>query len=208
MKTIIQILMGVMLSLGLPAQSESTAAKANALYRQGLLALEQGQTETARTCFEGVLSLQPSNANARYQLRKLSLTTDRMGAKRRELKMQAVKLPKVDFEDLTLREALDAINAVVEKQTEGKFSPNFVVEDPNSVFETRRFTLKLGQVPASVALKYALDSARATARYDEHAIVIKPLGAEGAEVPQEGGEGAPAIEEQQGGKRAADPFAR
>lgn len=200
--------MGALLALSswAPAQGESDAAKAAALYRQGLLAMQQGQTETARACFQGVLQLQPSNTSARYQLRQLGLLGDRMGAKRRELKLQSVKLPKVEYDDVTLAEALDAINAVVEKETDGKFSANFVIEDPEGVLEERRFSLKLGQVPATVALKYALDSGRATARYDEHAIVIKPLGAGGKGTPAQAEEGS--LLEKPTPKPAPDPFGR
>ena len=185
------------------AQGESKAAKANTLYRQGVLAMKQGQVETARTCFEGVLALQPNNIHAKYQLKQLSLQSPRLAAKRREKQMEAVHLPKVEFEELTLPEALEAINAVVMKQTKGKFVPNFIVEDPKDVFQSRTFTLKLGSVPASVALKYALENARATARYDEHAIVVRPLS---SGTPAPGGGDKPAKEPIP--SKSVDPFAR
>jgi hypothetical protein len=115
-------------------------------------------------------------------LKELSLQSNRFAAKRRELKMTEVKLPKVEFDEVSLAEALDAINALVGKETKGEYTPNFVVEDPQNVLEGRKFSLKLGAVPAAVALKYTLESTRATARYDEHAIVIRPLGG-GGEAP-------------------------
>ena len=87
------------------------------------------------------------------------------------------------------------------KQTDNKFSPNFVVQDPNNVLEARKFTLKLGNLPASVVLQYCLDSSRATARYDQHAIVIRPLGG-GKATPQGGEQAPPKIAP----KESDDPF--
>lgn len=155
---------------------ESPASRAAALYKQGMRAMEQGQVETAKACFYEVIRLQPRNMNARYQLKQLSLNSASLQAKKREAAMKSIKMPAVDFEDLSLGEALDVITAIVEKETEKKFSPNFVVQDPTDAFAKRPITLKLGGLPASQVLKYCLDSARATARYDAHAIVVRPLG--------------------------------
>ncbi len=176
MRNVILLTMGVLLAL-VPCASaqQSATAKANARYRQGLRAIDQGQVEIARECFREVLRLQPANPSARYQLKQLSLRKPRLLAKKRELKLKAVKIPAVDFDEMTLREALETLNALVEKQTKGKFVPNFIVQDPKGVLEDRKFSLKLGSVPASIVLQYALDNTRATARYDEHAIVIRPL---------------------------------
>ena len=205
MRKLILFSMGAFLALGpcaLARDTTSAVAKARDLYKQGLRAMELGQTETARACFRGVLQLQPSNVNARYQLKQLSLTSGSLAAKRREQALKAVRMPKVDFDDLTLPEALETISAVVEKETQNKFSPNFIVQDPTNAFETRKITLKLGGLPASQVLKYCLDSARATARYDAHAIVIRPLGVKKSAPATEGGEddSKPAPK--------GDPFAR
>jgi len=158
------------------AQDESPRASASEWYRQGIRAMERGDIETARQCFHEVLRLRPSNMNARYQLRQLTLRKGTLLAKRRESQLKAVTIPRVDFADLNLREALDALGTLVERETNGKFIPNFVVQDPAGVLDNRRFSLQLSQIPATVVLKYALENAHATARFDEHAIVVKPLG--------------------------------
>jgi len=207
MKKIVIMTIGAVLALGPCAVAQNSAAgKAAALYKQGLRAVEQGQVETARTCFEEVIRLQPRHINARYQLKQLSLTSGSLAATRRENSMKAVNLPAVDFEGLTLPEAVEAINALVEKETKKQFTPNFIVQDPTGAFATRKITLKLGGLPASQVLKYCLESARATARYDAHAIVIRPLGVE---------KGAPAVEgrdeqavKEPAGKGSRDPFVR
>ncbi|NIP93446.1 MAG: tetratricopeptide repeat protein [Akkermansiaceae bacterium] len=194
--------MGAFLALAPCALAqESTTARAKALYRQGLIAMEQGQIDTARTCFREVLRLQPRNVNASYQLKQLELRRKPLLAKKRQLQMKSVRIPSVDFDAVTLPDALDALNALVEKQTKGKFVPNFIIQDPEGILEKRRFSLKLGAVPASIVLQYALDNTRATARYDEHAIVVRPVGKSQAARGPEGG-----TPEKSGTGKSADPF--
>lgn len=168
--------MALLFSLASNVVGQTPAAKAATLYRQGLQAMEQGQAETARTCFQEVLRLQPNNANAKFQLKQLTLQAGSMAAKKRQTQMKEIRLPAIDFDELTLPEALDALDEMVLKQTEKKFAPNFVVQDPENVFGNRKFSLKLGNLPASVVLQYCLENARASARYDSHAIVVRPLG--------------------------------
>lgn len=201
MKKATSILIGTVLSLTpcLDAQSESTASKIKALYQQGLHAVDQGQMDIAKQCFQEVLRLQPSNANALYQLKALNAQGPRLLARKREQQMKAITIPAVDFEGVTLNEALDTLNALVKKHSNNKFIPNFVVQDPQGLFAGRTFDLKLGGVPASVILQYALDHARATARYDQHAIVIRPMGGAKGSVPSK--EITPPA-------RSRDPFAK
>jgi len=165
----------VALGAGVHGQDRSGPASADQWYRMGLRAMNEGQVETARECFTEVLRLRPGDMNARYQLRQLTLEMNSLLAKKRESQLAAITVPRVDFDQLNAREALGALGALVEKQTENKFAPNFVVQDPNGLLAERRFSLELTNVPATVVLKYILENARASARYDQHAIVVKPL---------------------------------
>ena len=176
MKSTTLKVVGVLMTLacGGLASAENTGTEADQWYRQGLRAMEEGRVQTARECFHATLRLRPNDMNARYQLKQLNLRKGSLLARKRELQLKAVTVPAVDFDQVNLAEALDALNAVVEKASKGKFVPNFIVQDPNGVLEERRFSLKLGQVPATVVLEYALENTGATARFDEHAIVVKP----------------------------------
>lgn len=162
---------------GLGQQDTSPAARADLLYRQGLAAVQKGDKETAQKAFEGALRINPGHANARYHLLQLRGTGERLAAKARQLKLQQVKLPVVNFDNVTLEEAVQAIDLLVRKETKETFAPNFVIQDSSGELAKRPITLQLRNVPAHVALKYTLDLARATVRYDEHAILIQPLGA-------------------------------
>lgn len=178
MRSFLQIMVVALLSCAQCAvgAEETRAQKIKTLYTQGLQAVKQGDVETARTCFKQVLRLNKQHVNARFQLKQLELNAPRLQARRRQLQLKAVTIPNVDFDGVTLSEALDTLAKLVEKQTNKKFSPNFVINDPNEVLDDRKFSLKLGALPASAVLDLALQNARATARYDQHAILIRPLG--------------------------------
>ena len=63
---------------------------------------------------------------------------------------------------------------LVEKASEDKVTPNFILQDPQGALSDVKITLVLKNTPAKAALKYILDMAGAKARHDEHAIVIMP----------------------------------
>ena len=166
----------LMAPLALGQKPPTPAARADLLYQQGLAAVQKGDKAGAQKAFENALRINPSHANARYHLLQLRGSGERMAAKARELKLQQVKLPEVNFSDVTLEEAVQAIDLLVRKETKEAFSPNFVIQDSSGELAKRPITLQLRNVPAHVALKYTLDLAQATVRYDEHAILIQPLG--------------------------------
>ena len=163
--------------------SEEVAAKVANLYKQGLTALEDGDGQLARECFTTVLRIQPSHGNARYQLLSMKKRGPQLAAQVRKKKLTQITVPKVDFDDVSVGEAIEALGVLVEKETEGKFAANFIVQDPRGVLEKRPISMKLGKVPASVVLDYILKMGDASARYDEHAIVIRPLGGAAAKAP-------------------------
>lgn len=176
MRNLILLTLGALLALSPCASAQRPASNVSTLYKQGLQAIKVGEAAVAQAKFEQVLRLQPNHPNAKFQLRQLKLGGGLLGAKKRELQLQKVKVPAVDFDQLTLREALGALNEMVLQQTEKKFAPNFVIRDPDGIFDTRRFSLKLGSLPASVVLKYCVENVGAKVRYDEHAILVSPVG--------------------------------
>ena len=168
--------------------------------------MKQGEVETAKQCFEAALRIQPSHAHARYQLKQLPHLRGSLLARKRELQLQKVTVPSVDFDEATLEEALESLSTLIAKETEEKFSPNFILQDPDEVLADRTFSLKLGKVPASQVLKYALESTGASARFEEHAIVIHPRGKSGKADGKAAGDAGKAAKPQE--KPAADPFGR
>ena len=178
MKRPILMVLGTSLALCAGAWADTATKEATTrvatLYQQGLEALKEGNADAARQCFTAVLHIQPSHGNARYQLLNLKNRGPKLAATVRKKKLTQVKVPKVDFDGVTVPDAIEALGILVEKETKGKFAPNFIVQDPGGAFGSRPITMKLGSVPANVVLDYVLRMGGATARYDEYAIVIRP----------------------------------
>ena len=168
----------VALSLSTSAMGDEfkeRAKKIGSLYKTGILAVEDGEIEAARAAFKEILTLDPNHGHARYQLGQLKQNFERVKMARRKALFKSTKLAKVDFHELTLKEALEALNYMSLEVTEKEFSPNFVVQDPKGVLKNVQINLTLNKVPLSAALKYTLEQAGAVARYDSHATIIRPV---------------------------------
>lgn len=171
----IRILAPLLLLSALPAVGEPV----DDLYRKGMLAAQEGDAETARSAFSEVLKLQPDHPYARYQLGQLEQSKDQLTATRRKKEIAAVTLPELDFHDAPFSDAIEVLGRMIEEESgaddTGKgLAPNFVVQDPTGALGKRPVSLQLKRIPASVALDYLLDQAGATARFEEHATVIRP----------------------------------
>jgi hypothetical protein len=161
MKTIRIALLGALLTTPLFAQA--TDQQIRAAY----------EVEIARNAFQAVLEMDPRHANARYQLGVLAQKGDQLNVRRRELALSKIMVPEVDFDGATVKDALDALAAIIERESGKKFAANFVVRDPSGSLAQREVTLKLRGVPANVVLKYICEQAGAISRIDEHVIVVQ-----------------------------------
>lgn len=168
------LLLGLVLLASAPVQADP----ADQAYAQGLAAMQQGDPAKARASFQKALALRLDHAYARYQLGRLKSQAGTLVAKKRARQLSAVVLPSIDFREVALSDALAALNQMVETQSGqngGKtFTPNFMVQDPSGKLKDREVTLTLKNVPAKSALDYILNACGAMARYDEHAIVVRP----------------------------------
>ena len=154
----------------LPVRADTAAD----LYKQGLSAVEEGNVRAAELAFKEVLRLQPGNANARYQLGELQRNQGSIAARARSRELEKYQLAQIDFSKTEVSEAIVALSMMIEKKSEGKFSPNFMIQDPGNKLANREVTLQVKNLPAKVALDMILAQAGASARYEQHAIIIRP----------------------------------
>lgn len=178
-RLVIHILpLAVATALASPTSAQTPAAspaqQAEALYRQGKAAENAGDPTAARQAYQKALQVNPHHANARYSLGQLKITSPAIAAKGREVEFGAVMVPEFKLDQATLRESLDALRLIVEKQSNGEVMPNFILQDPKNELGQATITLVLKNMPARGVLRYLLEQAGAKARYDEHAIVILP----------------------------------
>jgi tetratricopeptide (TPR) repeat protein len=158
----------------LPVSAETPAQRAELLYRQGQTAEQAGDPEAARKAYTEALHANPGHPHARYSLGQLKITAPALAAKGREAKFGSVIVPELKLDEAPLKDSLEALQVIVEKQSKEQVTPNFIVQDPKAALSTVKISLVLKNTPAKAVLQYILDQAGAKARHDEHAIVIAP----------------------------------
>lgn len=155
------------------------ADKADEFYRQGLAAAQQGDAAKARAFFNEALRHRPDHPYARFQLGRLKGADGTLAAKQRAAKLAAITV-SVNFQEAELSDALTALSALVEKKSaekvgeENAFTPNFMIQDTSGKLGKTEITIQLKGVPANRILEFMLEQAGGNARYDEHAIIIRP----------------------------------
>ena len=88
--------------------------------------------------------------------------------------LKQINIQAVDFYQLTIDEALEILTIKIEQQTDKKITPNFIIHDPEGAFKNRTVTMQLKNMPANTLLEYIANQARASIRYDRHAIILFP----------------------------------
>ncbi len=154
--------------------AETPAQLAQTLYQKGQTAEKAGDPVTAKDNYTQALKADPNNANARYSIGQLKLTSATLAAQGRETKFGAVMIPVFQLDGANLQEALVAFSLIIEKQSKDTITPNFVIEDPKGLLVSQKISLNLKNMPSKAVMKYLMDSANAKARYDEHAVVVSP----------------------------------
>jgi len=165
----------LILILALAASLPAHADKAAEIYKQGMIAVNEGNAAAAEAAFKEVLRLQPGNANARFQLSELKQNQGSLAARQREKKMGAYVIPQIDFDKVELAEAVAALAMMVEEQSKGEFAPNFMVQDPSSKLAGQTVTLQVKGVPAKAVLDMMLKQTGAVSKYEQHAVIIRPV---------------------------------
>jgi tetratricopeptide (TPR) repeat protein len=165
----------LILILALAASLPAHADKAAEIYKQGMIAVSEGNAKAAELAFKEVLRLQPGNANARYQLAELKQNQGSLAARQREKRMGEFVIPQVDFDKVELAEAVAALAIMVEEQSKGEFAPNFMVQDPSSKLAGQTVTLQIKGVPAKAVLDMMLKQVGAVRKYEQHAVIIRPV---------------------------------
>ena len=162
-------------SLAAIAATETPMQQAELLYREGQAAERAYDPAAAEKAYTSALKVYPNHANARYSLGQIKINGPALAAKGREQKFGAVMIPVYQLDGATLQESLDALAANVEKESNKEVTPNFVLDDPKGELAGKKISLDLKNMPAKGVLKYVLEQVKAKPRYDEHAIVIKPI---------------------------------
>lgn len=155
-------------AIPMPASGEDL----NAVYQQGRAAFYQGDFAKANLLLSRVAA-----ANPRHQETNNMLAYIRANHKAQDLSLQkqyeSLILPKVEFGDVTLSEALEGLRALAKNASNGKVVPNIIVRGEE--LAQRKVSLTLANIPLSEALNYVTQLTNTRASYDKHAVTISAL---------------------------------
>lgn len=159
---------------GSGAFAQNEAQQAEEFYQKGIAAEKVGDPATAIAAYNAALQIFPGHANARFKLGQVKLNAVAIKAAATENKIGAVLIPKYKLDGDTVQNAIQALSLGIDKATEGKIAPNFIIEDPQGKLAEVKISLQLKNVPVKAILEYIHAQAATRARYDEHAVVIMP----------------------------------
>ncbi len=154
--------------------AQSAGQQAEAYYKEGIAAEKAGDPEAAAEAFSAALKLNPGHANARYRAGQVRINAASLTAGATERTIGSVVIPVYQLEEATVQEAIEALSLAMDKTTEGRIAPNFIIEDPKDKLADIRISLQLKNIPSKAILDYIHSQASTKARYDEHAVVIMP----------------------------------
>jgi hypothetical protein len=171
MKTTILLLLAAVLAAFAPV-SVRAADDVYVSYEEGRAAFNAGEFEIAREKLAYVLSKSPDHLPTRAMLAQIEA---KLGPNNTLLRKsyEKVILEKVEFADVSVDEALQAIRFLSLKATQNKVAPNVIVKSPDIGKKT--ISLNLAQVPLSEVLNYVAQLSGGRVVYDKNAVVITSI---------------------------------
>lgn len=168
MKTTILILLAAVLA-ALSPTAVRAADDIHVAYEAGRAAFNAGQFEIAREKLAYVQSKAPDHLPTRAMLAQIEA---QLGPNNTILRKsyEKVVLEKVEFADVTVNEALQAVRALTLKASANKVSPNVIVRSPE--IGERVISLTLSNVPLTEVLNYVAQLSGSKLVYDKNAVVI------------------------------------
>lgn len=151
------------------AGSALAADDVNQIFQMGRAAYYKGDMETAYQLLKQVEARNPKHFETKALLAQIR---SQMKPATESLKRtyESVILPKVEFSEVTVEEAIEGLRALSKTATEGKVMPNIIVKDP--ALNAKTLSLNLRNVPLTEALQYVASIAGARVTYDKHTAMI------------------------------------
>jgi len=171
MKTTISLLLTILtFTLSAPAEEKKGLTLSDAL-KKGRSAFHKGNYKDAKKYFSLIQKHKPGHESSRNYLAQIKvIEQERGGNPSLESKMKQIKIPKIAFNEATLREAIDYM---VQTTATENFRANIILKIPPAK-ANQRINLQLSNVPFSYALKTAGSLAGVKFTYQEHAILGTP----------------------------------
>jgi hypothetical protein len=153
------------------AVADTTETSIPVLMGQAQRAYVAGDFDTAKSLFNQVLEVQPTNTVAIQFLRAIRQRQAGLPTATTKDPLKELILPKIDFREATFSTALDFFK---QKAAEQGVTVSFVSQLPAAQME-HTVTLNLSNIPFLDALRYLCQLNNATFNVERFAIVIMPV---------------------------------
>lgn len=139
-----------------------------AVFQQARTLFYQGRYKEAKPLLQQVVAADPRHTQSQAMLARINIE-EKQGPTLAD-QLASVTLPRIEFDHVTVPEALDGLKALAKNATDGKFVPNFLVHNGDAM--TKPITLKLENIPLSDAIKYVAQLSGTVCRYEKNVVVF------------------------------------
>lgn len=146
---------------------EERDKKVELYYNLALKAYENEEYVAAQKALISALNLNPDHAPA------LALDEDNE-IKLRWYYFEKTIIPMVHYDGISFQEAITGLEEMIQRESNGKLIPNFVIIDKEGIIKNVKISLKLQNVPARRLFYHLVDSAGAKVRLCKYTTSIRP----------------------------------
>ena len=140
----------------------------NTVFQQGRAAFYKGDLETAKALLTQVAAVSPNHFETKALLAQINTYSKADTSLKKTY--SGVTIPKVEFNEVTLSEALQALGAMSKNASAGKVIPNVIVKNPE--MGKKMLTLSLSNIPMTDVIDYLARMSGGKAVYEKHAVVL------------------------------------
>ena len=140
----------------------------NTVFQQGRAAFYKGDMETARTLLAQVAAVSPNHFETKALLAQINTYAKTDATLKKTY--SGVTIPKVEFSEVTLSEAVQALGLMSKNASGGKVTPNIIVKNPDMSKKT--LSLSLSNIPMTDVIDYLARLAGGKAVYEKHAVIF------------------------------------
>lgn len=139
-------------------------------FQKGRTLFFEGKMEEARPWLEKVLVANPTHVETQAMLARIQLQAKQVP----NLADRYAKLivPRIEFEDVSVKDALTGLRKLAEAASDGKVVPNFVIKDAD--LGDTLISLNLTDVPLTEAIRYISELSHLKVRYEANAVLLVP----------------------------------
>lgn len=149
--------------------SSLAADDVNQMFQMGRAAFYKGDMDTAYQLLTLVEARNPKHFETKALLAQIR-TQKKPGAVSVKKSYEAVILPKIEFTEVTLEEAVEGLRGLSKAASDGKVVPNIIIKDPALAAKT--LTLNISNLPLTDAIQYVADLVGAKTLYDKNAVIF------------------------------------